>query len=168
MGMHEIDALIVDATQLARNSDLNPAAKRNLIWNLESIPGRYEFDAGGFSRIETNQACSYENVPIYVVALDLVRLAQRVEDDATIYHWCAFVLNHWDAYFRVSALPVPALKAGELGELRNLYRSINPTLIEPMHATLTMYPEGVNWFSDDQNELIRWFCANQSGISLHA
>ncbi len=165
MGMHEIDTLIVDATQLILHSDLDPASKRNLIRNLESIPGRHKFDAGGFTPIERDEANSYEEVHIYIAALEVVRLAKRNAQDATIYHWCAFVLNNWDAYFRASAPPLPDLKAGELGELRNIYRSVNPALIEPMHATLTMYPEGMDWFSEDQNALIRWFCRPFPSVS---
>ena len=149
MSMWEIDELLKESITLVQASELTDQKKRNIIWNLESLPEKYEMDAGGFQKTETGDSSLYTELLPY----ELGELLFTIETDQKnyIYDWSAFLLNFSTEYFKNN------LKEGKLSKIKEIYHKNDFIDYEPKHVTLTIYENGNKYFSEEQNELIKWF-----------
>ncbi len=157
MSMWEIDDLLTRSIALIRTSDLNKESKKHLIRSLEDLPGMYDFDAGGFEKTELSYDFLYQDVNPYEIGINVAVVAVKVEDKALIYDWSAFLLNFWSEYFSKTE-NLEHIKSDALGNLKTVFSRFNFDDYQPIHASLTIYPDGNEQFSEEQNELIKWYC----------
>ncbi len=73
-----------------------------------------------------------------------------------IYDWVAFLLNFWEEYFPAD-LTTDLIKEKYFEEIKKQFKQCEFNDYEPIHRTLTIYPESNGWFSEQQNQLIDWF-----------
>ncbi len=158
MGLWEIDMLLTNSIKLIQQSNLSEETKNNIIWNLENIPEWYEFDAGNFQKTIFNHASSLTKVNPYQVGLIVVTEANKQKAYNLIYDWAAFLLNYWEEYF-IETDTIESLKTNYLAPIKSIYKQVDFTDYEPVHASLTMYKNGNEWFSEEHNNLIKWFCS---------
>ncbi len=157
MSMWEIDTLLTSSIELIKKSDLDKESKKQLIWNLENIPEVYEFDAGGFSKTELDDDFNYSKTNPYELGLQVVVEAKKSNQNNLIYDSSAFLLNHWSEYFSETD-KLENIKSKHLGEMKTIFFQFDFSNYEPLHATLTIYKDGNEWFSEEQNDLIKWYC----------
>ncbi len=158
MAMWEIDVLLKSSIRLVEQSAMHTNKKKHLIWNLEQLPERYEFDAGGFEKSALDSNFEYKVIHPYELGLIISREAKRQNTPHFIYDWSAFLLNYWNQYF-ASLDALENLKSTYLEPMKALYHSFDFGAYEPIHASLTVYEKDQEWFEEEQNALIRWYCA---------
>lgn len=125
---------------------------------MERIPEQYKFDAGGFPKSESDPDFPYRRMSVYAVGLHAFQLAETAQKFTLLYDWSAFLLNFWAEYFRhIDSLE--NLMTDFLNEMKIRFNQHDFSGYKPIHPTLTLYENGSNWFSDEQNELIRWYRA---------
>lgn len=73
------------------------------------------------------------------------------------YDWFAFLLNFWQEYFSDS-FKLKDVKSTYLLKMKEIFTALNFETYQPIHTTLTIYKNGSEWFSSEQNELIKWYC----------
>lgn len=151
MSMWEIDELLKGSISLVKSSSLSGNEKKHITWSLENLPEKYEMDAGGFSKTENEESSLYEEIPPFKLGGIISKIAIEQNKTDYIYDWSAFLLNYSSEYFKEN------LKEGQLLQIKELYHKYNFIDYEPKHATLTIYQNGNEYFSDEQNELIKWF-----------
>lgn len=158
MGMWEIDTLLKSSIELIKDSELESESKKHVVWNLENIPEVYEFDAGSFEKSELTSSFEYRKMNPYELGVLIVRASKSKNKNNFIYDWSAFLLNFWNEYFS-EIENIESLKSNYLEEMKNVFTKLNFTDYEPIHGSLTIYEDGNKWFSDEQNELIKWYCS---------
>ena len=158
MSMWEIDTLLTNSIELIKKSGLDNASKKQIIWNLEHIPDVYEFDAGNFSKTELDHDFNYNEINPFELGVQVVIEAQKNNTDSLIYDWSAFLLNNWTEYFSKTG-KLEDIKSKYLEEMKAVFSKLNFKDYEPLHATLTIYENGNKWFSEEQNNLIKWYCS---------
>ncbi len=151
MSMWEVDELLKDSISLVQESNLSVMEKRNLIWSLEHLSEKYEMDAGGFLKTEHDDNALYDEMPPFKMGEIIAKIAMKENQTDFIYDWSAFLLNFSSEYFEDN------LKEGRLDEIKEIYHQNNYNNYKPKHATLTIYQAGNDYFSDEQNQLIKWF-----------
>lgn len=156
MGMWELDTLLKESIQIILNSSLDVDERRIIVWNLETLPERYEFDAGKFERTETDKKFEYKLIDPYVLGFMMIKESDKQKNAASIYNWTAFMLNHWEEYFPTHKSS-EFLKENYFAAYKITFRQYNFTAHKPIHASLTVFPEGNEWFSEKKNEMINWF-----------
>lgn len=156
MAMWEIDELLKESIKIIHNANIDMHLQKNLIWNLENIPEQYQFDAGNFPVTENDTDFNYESINPYDLGLCVCNEAEKQSEINLIYNWSAFLLNFWNEYFADST-NLEDLKRNSLLKLKEKFQSHTFENYQPIHVTLTMYIEGSKWFTDEQNELIKWF-----------
>ncbi len=156
MSMWEIDQLLKGSIALVRNSDLSEIEKRNIVWNLEKLPERYDFDAGVFPLTEIDTNFEYHEINPFKLGEIIITIADGQNKSNQIYNWSAFLLNFWYEYFNKN-YSIDTLKKGSLYKIKEIFKKYDFSCYEPVHASLTIYPDGNSYFSDEQNELIKWF-----------
>jgi hypothetical protein len=152
--MWEVDELIKNSRTYVLGLKIDNDLKRNLIWNLEQIPSRYQFDAGGFEYLENENARFYKELSPFQVGLVIIQNAET--SNPLIYDWSAFLLNFWKEYFPGKLVP-ELIKEEYFKEIRGKFNLCDFSNYEPIHRTLTIYTERNSWFSEEQNQLIDWF-----------
>jgi len=151
MSMWEVDELLKDSIALIQNSKLEAIEKKNIIWNLENLPDKYEMDAGGFAKSELSDTYSYRLISPYKLGETVAEVSVEQNKQEHIYDWSAFLLNYFSEYFKTES------KETSLAKLKTLFQTHNFDNYRPKHATLTIYKDGNQYFDDEQNELIKWF-----------
>ena len=126
-----------------------------MIWNLENLPEKHEMDVGGFSNTENNDNSLYDETNPFKLGEIIFRIAIEQNQTDSIYDWSAFLLNFSDEYFNEYYSP-NKLKEEGLINLREKYHNHDFKNYVPKHATLTIYNGGNEYFSDEQNQLIKW------------
>ncbi|OQD42192.1 hypothetical protein BUL40_12305 [Croceivirga radicis] len=157
--MWEIDEIIISGIQLIKNSDLEETSKKNIIWNLENLPDVYSFDAGMYNRTELDMGFKYQLMHPYEVGLFVVKEAKKQGYNDLVYDWSAFLLNYREGYFSTIA-KAEELKESYLGEMKAVFSSIDFKDYKPIHDSLTIFRDGMDWFSPEQQNLVKWYCAN--------
>lgn len=157
MSMWEIDNLLTKSITLIQTSNISVVDKKHSIWNLEQLPEVYKFDAGGFTKQETDTSFQYKKKHPFELGVIIVDLAVKENNKGLIYDWSAFLLNYYHEYF-LETDTLEALKTNYLQKIKLAYASQNFDTYKPTHASLTMYSKGNEWFSEAQNALIQWFC----------
>ncbi|MCO1336941.1 hypothetical protein MO867_21675 [Microbulbifer sp. OS29] len=74
-----------------------------------------------------------------------------------IYVWSAFLLNFGNEYFS-EVDTIEGLKSNHLKKMKSLFSQHDFGGYAPLHRTLTIYKDGGEWFAEEQNDLIKWFC----------
>lgn len=151
MSMHEIDYLLKSGILTIRESDLSDTDKRNLIWSVENLSEKYGFDAGGFSKTENEDSSSYQEVDPFEIGEIVSKIVGETNQAGNIYDWSAFLLNFWSEYFSEYHT------LDGLVSLKQMYGESDFSDYKPIHDSLTIYENGQGYFSDEQNDLIRWF-----------
>ena len=108
-------------------------------------------DAGRFAKIKNDESSSYTEIPAHKLGSIIATVANEQNQSNFIYGWSAFLLNHSSEYFAEN------LVKGQLLQMKELYHKQDFTCYQPKHPTLTIYSNGNKYFSDKQNELIKWF-----------
>ena len=157
MGMWEIDALLTNSIDFIRESELHHENKRHIVWNLENIPEEYEFDAGSFEKTELTSNFEYKKMNPYQLGKLVMEQAKNSSKNNLIYDWSAFLLNYWNEYFS-EIDKLENLKSKYLEEMKIIFEQFNFSDYEPIHASLTIYKNGNEWFNEEQNNLIKWYC----------
>ncbi len=157
MSMWEIDTLLKSSIELIKTSNLDDKTKKHVLWNLENIPELYEFDAGCFEKSELDNDFEYKKMNPYEIGEILVLEANKSITKNLIYDWSAFLLNYGQEYFS-EYFKIEYLKTTHLLKMKVIFSNLSFTDYEPIHASLTLYENGNDWFSQEQNELIRWYC----------
>ena len=160
MSMWEIDELLKSSITLVQESDLSDSEKRNVTWNLENLAEKHEMDAGGFSKIENDDSSKYDDISPFKLGEITSTLASDKNQTDFIYDWSAFLLNFYGEYFSKFSTNDQSSddqSKGELMKIKALYHKYDFSNYEPKHATLTIYKDGNNYFSEEQNQLIKWF-----------
>lgn len=159
MAMHEIDYLLKDSIKLIQNSNLEGNRKKNVVRNLETLPEDYEFDAGGFNKTEVDENFEYKKINPFELGVIVSQEAIKQKSNGLIYDWSAFLLNFSnEGYHFYGIFDYKTLKSTYLKELKNIFSTLNFESYEPQHATLTLHKNGNEWFSEELNELIKWYC----------
>lgn len=157
MSMWEINELLKNSIAVINNANLDINLKKNLIWNLENLPEKYQFDAGGFAKTENDSDFCYEAMNPYKFGLLVCIEAEKQSKTHFIYDWSTFLLNYWNEYFSEST-KLDDLKKNYLSLLKVRFHNYNFENYKPIHASLTLYKNGNEWFTEEQNQLIKWFC----------
>ncbi len=157
MAMWEIDTLLKSSVDLVKNSGLIFDERRHLIWNLENIPHNYQFDAGCFEPSEVDKNFDYKTINPYELGLQIMKIVSSQENKHLIYDWSAFLLNFYPYFEHLDTLE--KIKSKYLEPMKKIYSNYSFDNYEPIHATLTIYNNGKEWFEEEQNELIKWFCS---------
>lgn len=160
MSMWEIDTLLISSIELIKESNLEKKNKKHIIWNLEQIPETYEFDAGRFLKSELDTTFEYEQKHPYQLGSIITKIAENTNNKELIYHWSAFLLNFWDTYFK-DIENLEKIKAKHLTDIKNIFSKFNFNNFNPIHATLTISNCENEWFSREQNDLIKWFLTKE-------
>ncbi|NJB37286.1 hypothetical protein [Croceivirga sp. JEA036] len=164
MALWEIDEIIISGIELIKQSELEPTFKKHVLWNLENIPELYGFDAGMFNRTELDIDFSYERMNIYNVGYYVIAEAKKRGYKDLVYDWSAFLLNFREGYFAEIAA-TQELKEGVLKQVKLIFESLDFSDYEPIHRSLTIYQNGMDWYSEDQKALVKWFCTNNAAIN---
>ena len=157
MSLHEVNTLLSRSITFLKNSTLEAAKKRQLIWNIERLPNRYDMDAGGFPHSETGT----DVAPIFAAILGkmIIEEAHQQKDQFLVYHWTAFLLNYFD-YFKED-MPVEILLEEHLAVVKKIYHQYDFEDYDPIHRSLEVYEvleeEMEAWFSPLQLEILDWF-----------
>lgn len=151
MSMWEIDELLKGSISLVTDSNLPEDKKRNITWNLESLPEKYEMDAGGFSKSENDESVLYDEIPPFKLGAIVSSIAIEQNKTDYIYDWSAFLLNYSTDYF------IENLREEQLLQIKELYHRQDFSRYNAKHPTLTIYENGNEYFNDEQNALIKWF-----------
>lgn len=144
--LREIDELLLKSIKLINKTTLLLDERRNIIWNLENIPEMYKFDAGGFAVTETDKDFNYQVINPFKIAETISQYAHNQASNDLIYDWSALLLNFWQEYFYESS-PLTILKDERLVRLKSIYHEHDFSSYNPIHVTLTIYPEGNRHFS---------------------
>ncbi|WP_179348977.1 hypothetical protein [Winogradskyella pacifica] len=155
--MWEIDTLLKSSIELISDSKLNPELKKHIVWNLENIPEVYEFDAGNFIKSELDSSFTYKKMNPYGLGYLIINEAKNNNKNHLIYDWSAFLLNFWSEYFS-NIDTLEHIKLNYLEHIKDIFSKYDFTDYEPIHTTLTIYNNGNKWFSEEQNNLIKWYC----------
>ena len=160
MSLYEIDDLLLASVALVRAAEADGARRKNAIWNLEQIPERYGFDAGGFDKTETGEMSGYETMDAPEVAIRVARLADATGDRALVYDWTAFMLIWGPGYFDAFQ-DLDSLKQGALGELKEIFGKHDYEGHQPRHRSLTMDLEEMEEMAEETGDerlvaLMRW------------
>ncbi len=155
--MWEIDVLLKKSIEFVKDSNLDNHTKKNILWNLESIPTLYEFDAGNFKKTELDKDFKYQKLTIYKIAEIITITSNKIGIKDLTYDWSAFLLNFWQEYFSDS-FKLEDVKSTYLLKMKEKFIALNFETYQPIHTTLTIYKNGNEWFSSEQNELIKWYC----------
>lgn len=154
--MWEINELLKNSISVIKNATIETNQQKNIIWNLENLPEKYQFDAGGFTKTENDSNFNYETMNPYEFGLLVCIEAEKQSKTDLIYNWSAFLLNYWSEYFADST-NLEELKNNSLLSLKEKFHKYSFEDYKPTHASLTMYKEGNKWFTEEQNNLIQWF-----------
>lgn len=154
--MWEIDELLKGSISLVQKSSLVDTEKGNVVWSLENLPEKHEMDAGGFSKTENNINSLYDEINPFKLGEILSKIAIEQNQTDYIYDWSAFLLNFSGEYFN-KYYSQDNLKESVLIKIKERYHKYDFNNYEPKHATLAIYKNGNKYFSDEQNQLIKWF-----------
>lgn len=154
--MWEIDELIKKSIFLINHTQIAATEKKNIIWSLENLPQKYDFDAGGYTFTQIDKDFKYEELDPFEIGDILTKNADEYDQPELIYDWSTFLLNFWQEYFS-QVKPLTSLKDGELRNIKQRYHNHDFNSYTPIHVTLTMYKAGSEYFSTEQNQLIEWF-----------
>ena len=155
--MWEIDALLKSSIAFIKDSKLDVESKKQMIWNFENIPELYEFDAGNFEKSEVDSNIDYKEINPYELGRLIIDEAKSKNRIDLIYKWSAFLLNFWSEYFS-NIDTLENLKLNYLKPIKVIFTECDFVDYKPIHATLTIYKNGNKWFSEEQNNLIKWYC----------
>ncbi len=139
MAMWEIDTLLKKSIRTIKNSKLNSKEKKHIIWSLEKLPQTYEFDAGSFEMIETDEKFEYKEMNPYELGLQIAQIASEQEDKSLIYDWSAFLLNFYPYFQHLDSYK--NIKSKYLKPIRKLYYDFDFNDYKPIYSTLTIYNE---------------------------
>lgn len=153
MGMHEIETLLTNSAQVVGASQLEPGEASNLLGNLEGLAPRLELDAG----VDLGGIAQGRELHVFDLGMTVMRLAQSQQEASVVYDWLAFLLNFWSHMPQTEAYSSAVIEQVYFPSMRELWNANDFSAHKPLHATLTVYPDGKNWFDDEHNALIRRF-----------
>ena len=158
MSVHEIDHLLKNSIKFVKESAFDESLKRQMIWSLENIPEKYAFDAGNFLKTEVDSSFDYLEINPYDLGVKILVEANNGSRDINlIYDWSAFLLNFGNEYFSEIGT-IETLKETYLEKMSSIFKQHDFIDYKPLHRTLTVYQDGNDWFSKEQNDLIKWYC----------
>ena len=74
-----------------------------------------------------------------------------------VYDWCAFLLNFWSHMPDEDGYESTYIREHWIPLMQTQMSGIDHTKIEPKHPTLTLYPDGSEWFEEEHNSLVQSF-----------
>lgn len=122
-------------------------------WDKPSKLIYYDFGSPLWNQLQERRPTLISS---YDLALLIIKEADNKKQSSSVYDWTAFLINYGFAY-QLSDAPLENLKEQYFVPIKAIYRKYNFTDYEPMHDSLTITKEAVEWFGKEENEFIKWF-----------
>lgn len=161
MSMHEITDLLTSSIRLWE-SEADTLTRARCLTTLARLPDLCQLDAGA---PDVSVSPDVQPLHVYAAATATMELAQERQRPELIYAWAAFLLNFLRHMSDGEDYDAASIQDRWFEPMRKALASIGPATQSPPHRTLTLYPEGKDWFDDEHNALIRSFFAERCGIA---